>query len=150
MQIAEGEAYITVENRTIHVQAGDEPIFIPRHHVHGLTCLPGVKMTMREWTTTVGRFKVDLVRSRDSSGSVRLGTAKIQVQVPRSWSRDSIPGFLELNLAGSNLRFHKQCKHRKSRDMHILCRFGLYFCVTRLQFRQRGQRLRANNSSKMR
>lgn len=57
MQITEGEAYITVENRTIHVQAGDEPIFIPRHHVHGLKCLPGVKMTMRELTIPGGRFK---------------------------------------------------------------------------------------------
>ena len=44
---------------------------------------------------------IDLVRSRDSSGSIRLRTAKIQGQVPRPWSRDPTSGFLESNLAGS-------------------------------------------------
>ena len=34
------------------------------------------------------------------------------------------PGRFDLNL-----RFYKQCKHRKFHDMHILCRFCLYFCV---------------------
>ena len=43
---------------------------------------------------------LDLVRNRDSPGSIRLGTAKVQGQVPRSWSCNPISGILESNLAG--------------------------------------------------
>ena len=57
MEIIEGEADLTVENRTIRTCAGVGPIFIPRGNRHGLRCLAGVPMVMREWTTPTGRFK---------------------------------------------------------------------------------------------
>jgi hypothetical protein len=36
---------------------------------------------------------------------------------------------------GSDQRFYKQGKHRKLRDMHILCRIWLYFWVICVQLR---------------
>ncbi|KAL4882810.1 hypothetical protein BJY04DRAFT_35223 [Aspergillus karnatakaensis] len=58
MQIISGSAHLTLDNHTTLLQAGShDPIFIPRRHRHGLKCLPGVPMVMREWTTPNGMFK---------------------------------------------------------------------------------------------
>ena len=53
------------------------------------------KERMNKYEVLIG---IDHGRNRDSPGSIRLGTAKAQVQVPDFWSRDPTPTYLESNL----------------------------------------------------
>ncbi|OJJ02996.1 hypothetical protein ASPVEDRAFT_889447 [Aspergillus versicolor CBS 583.65] len=68
-------------------KAGDEPIFIPRYHLHGLKCLPGVKMKIREWTIPGGRFKERFFRD-----AFEFGNPPPFLHIMRvSWDGDNYP-----------------------------------------------------------
>ena len=53
----EGRMLITLDGKEFVLEAGDEPLFVPRRHIHGLKGIKGEKAAVTESTSPPGPFK---------------------------------------------------------------------------------------------